>query len=114
SGEGPPGGGGSATGRGRASGSVSLRHPEVSQRSERQSRLGLPGRAAVARGGLLLMAEQLMIRCDNPTCESVGLPEHVPGQYGERPKKNERVMAPYGCHQGDGWLVGSGPGYSYM
>lgn len=60
------------------------------------------------------MAEQLMIRCDNPTCESVGLPEHVPGQYGERPKKGERVMAPYGWHQGDGFLMGCGPSYTYM
>ena len=29
-----------------------------------------------------MMAEQLMIKCDNPKCESVGVPEHIPGQYG--------------------------------
>jgi hypothetical protein len=60
------------------------------------------------------MAEQLMIKCDNPKCENVGLPEHVPGQYGARKKKGERVMAPYGWHQGDGWLQGTGPAYTYM
>ena len=60
------------------------------------------------------MAEQLMIKCDNPKCENVGLPEHIPGQYGQRKKKGERVMAPYGWHQGDGWLMGCGPNYTYM
>jgi hypothetical protein len=58
--------------------------------------------------------EQLMIKCDNPKCESFGHPEHVPGQYGQRKKKGERVMAPYGWHQGDGWLMGCGPNYTYM
>jgi hypothetical protein len=55
-----------------------------------------------------------MIACDNPKCEVVGQPEHIPGQYGGRKKKGERVMAPYGWHQGDGWLQGSGPAYTYM
>jgi hypothetical protein len=62
------------------------------------------------------MAEQLMIKCDNPKCESVGLPEHVPlTPQGKRStQKGERVMAPYGWHQGDGWVQGSGPSYTYM
>ena len=60
------------------------------------------------------MAEVLMIKCDNPKCESVGYPEHVPGQYGQRKKRGEKVVGPYGWHQGDGWCVGSGPNYSYM
>jgi hypothetical protein len=55
-----------------------------------------------------------MIKCDNPKCKSVGDPEHVPGQYGQRKKRGEKVMGPYGWHQGDGWLVGCGPSYSYM
>jgi len=60
------------------------------------------------------MSEVLMIRCDNPECKRVGVPEHVPGQYGQRKRKGERVMAPYGWHQGEGFLVGCGPSYSYM
>jgi hypothetical protein len=55
-----------------------------------------------------------MIKCDNPTCESTGIPEFVPGEHGERKKKGDRVMAPYGWHQGDGWVQGSGPNYTYM
>ena len=60
------------------------------------------------------MAEQLMIKCDNPKCENVGLPEHIPGLDGAPKRKNERVMAPYGWHMGDGFCMGSGPDYSYM
>jgi hypothetical protein len=59
------------------------------------------------------MAEQLMIKCDNPKCKNVGLPEYVPGVDGPK-KKGAKVMGPYGWHQGDGWLVGSGPDYHYM
>ena len=55
-----------------------------------------------------------MIRCDNPTCENVGTPEFVPGEYGQRKRKGERVMAPYGWHMGDGFLMGCGPSYTYM
>ena len=59
-----------------------------------------------------MVAEILMIECDNPECESVGTPEHVPGEFG-RKKKDDKVMGPYGWHQGDGWLVGCGPAYTY-
>lgn len=59
------------------------------------------------------MAEQLMIKCDNPKCTSVGLPEFVPGQDGPK-RKGQRVMGPYGWHQGDGFLIGCGPSYTYM
>jgi hypothetical protein len=52
-----------------------------------------------------------MIKCDNPLCSTIGEPEHIPGK---RPKKNERLMAPYGWHMGDGWLIGTGPNYTYF
>jgi hypothetical protein len=55
-----------------------------------------------------------MIACDNPKCENVGTPEHIPGEFGQRKRKGEKVMAPYGWHQGDGFLMGCGPDYSYM
>lgn len=57
--------------------------------------------------------EVLMIKCDNPTCKSLGAPEFVPGQYGPK-RRGEKVMAPYGWHQGEGFLMGSGPNYAYM
>lgn len=58
------------------------------------------------------MAEVLMIACDNPTCKSIGEPEFVPGR--DSPKKRgQQVTGPYGWHQGNGWLVGCGPNYSY-
>lgn len=59
------------------------------------------------------MAEQLMIACDNPKCKSIDRPEFIPGQDGPK-KKGQRVMAPYGWHQGEGWLQGCGPSYRYM
>jgi len=55
-----------------------------------------------------------MIECDNPKCDSFGRPEFVPGEFGQRKKKSDRVMGPYGWHQGDGWLVGCGPNYTYF
>ena len=59
------------------------------------------------------MTEVLMIKCDNPKCENVGLPEFVPGR--ESPKrKGQEVMAPYSWHQGSGFLMGCGPSYKYM
>jgi hypothetical protein len=60
------------------------------------------------------MAERLMIKCDNPRCSNIGEPEFVPGENGTRKKKSDRIMAPYGWHQGDGWLQGCGPSYTYM
>jgi hypothetical protein len=54
-----------------------------------------------------------MIECDNPSCKVVGQPEFVPGREGPK-KRGQRIMGPYGWHQGDGWLVGSGPAYTYM
>lgn len=60
------------------------------------------------------MVERLMIECDNPNCDNLGHPEHVPGQDGAPKRKGDKIMAPYGWHQGEGWLMGSGPNYSYM
>lgn len=60
------------------------------------------------------MPPVLMIRCDNPACKNFGEPEHVPGQDGQRKRRNEKIMGPYGWHQGEGWCVGSGPAYIYM
>lgn len=54
-----------------------------------------------------------MIQCDNPKCKSTGLPEFVPGREGPK-KKGQRIMGPDGWHQGDGFLVGCGPDYTYM
>lgn len=59
------------------------------------------------------MAEKLMIACDNPKCKSFGLPEFVPGRESPK-KKGQRVMGPYGWHQGDGFNIGCGPSYTYM
>jgi hypothetical protein len=59
------------------------------------------------------MAERLMIVCDNPDCKSVGTPEFIPGQDGPK-RKGQRIMGPYGWHQGDGFLIGCGPSYRYM
>jgi hypothetical protein len=59
------------------------------------------------------MVERLMIKCDNPKCSSIGEPEFVPGQYGPK-KRGQRVMGPYGWHQGDAWIVGCGPSFVYM
>ena len=33
---------------------------------------------------------------------------------GKRKGKGERVIGPYGWHEGDGWLVGGGPNYHYV
>jgi hypothetical protein len=59
------------------------------------------------------MAQRLMIVCDNPDCKSVGEPEFIPGQDGPK-RKGQRVMGPYGWHQGDGFNIGCGPSYTYM
>jgi hypothetical protein len=56
----------------------------------------------------------LMIRCDNPDCKAIGSPEYVPGQNGERKKRNAKVVAPYGWHQGEGWCVGTVPMFDYV
>ena len=59
------------------------------------------------------MSQRTMIVCDNPDCGSMGDPEFIPGQDGPK-RRGQRVMAPYGWHQGDGWLQGCGPSYTYM
>ena len=60
------------------------------------------------------MSEQLMIKCDNPECKSIGEPEWVPGQDGQRKRRGQRATPPYGWHDGSGWVVGCGPHYLYV
>jgi hypothetical protein len=57
------------------------------------------------------MAERLMIKCDNPKCKSVGVPEWEPSE--EERATGTRPTGPYGWHQGSGWLVGCGPKYIF-
>lgn len=52
-----------------------------------------------------MMAAELMIRCDNPSCKSVGEPEWVD----TRKRKPSPPTAPYGWFEGDGTYVGQGP-----
>lgn len=54
-----------------------------------------------------------MIKCDNPKCKSYGSPEFVPGVDGPK-RRGQKVVGPYGWHQGDGWVIGCGPNYSYV
>lgn len=55
-----------------------------------------------------------MIACDNPECKSVDTPEFVPGQYGERKRKGQKIQGPYGWLQANVWLVGTGPSFTLM
>jgi hypothetical protein len=55
-----------------------------------------------------------MIVCDNPECEETGSPEYVPGEFGERKRKGQKIQGPYGWVQANVWLVGTGPAFTIM